>query len=656
MSPTEKPKRALQIAGGPVGIFWDMENCRIPKDVSPNDVAVNIRMILRLHPLISGTLISFTAYGDFNGFSRRHREACQRTGVKLVDVPNTHKDAADKAILVDLFLFALDHSPPSTILLISGDVDFANALHVLSQRGYTVIVAAPVSASVSPALRNAGHFLWDWPAVARGDTTISTKFDSFALPAEDEIWLVQPRDLDGFRKQVVRLLEAAGGSLSLIKIPLEYSKMYGPHSSLLQHGTEKLISLLGSMGDLVSVIGEGETRMVVLRQDEGKSISSKSVASDLSISRVKDEIQSVQSGDLEGLKKQVVRLLKEVGGSLQLVKFLEYLKMNGTYGRRQLRKLHKLLAKMGDVVTIVGEGENKVVVLRQVEHVGSSCSENNIDYCTSAAKDDAFHVQPGDLEGLKKRIVKLLRHLGGSLLLVKLPTEYARMYIQPLSLEDYGAENLNMLVDRIGDVITVRGEGKSRVMVLQQEEEGGSSSSCGAWIDCSTTAAEIKMPFTQPGDLEGLKKQMVRLLKEEGGSLPLVKLKPAYTKMYGVQLRLADYGGCKLGKLLETMGDVICVVGEGTDKVVVLLQGEEISFLMEKFRQEVEELLVCYYGRILLSDFVTIYEQRYRRVLDYERFSVAGLEGLVEKVSDIVVLEEDAGTGRKFLVLSSVSR
>jgi hypothetical protein len=37
-------------------------------------------------------------------FPRKLREGCQRTGVNLIDVPNGRKDAADKAILVDLFL------------------------------------------------------------------------------------------------------------------------------------------------------------------------------------------------------------------------------------------------------------------------------------------------------------------------------------------------------------------------------------------------------------------------------------------------------------------------------------------------------------------------------------------------------------------------
>ncbi|MCI22246.1 hypothetical protein A2U01_0043422, partial [Trifolium medium] len=54
-----------------------------------------------------------------------------------------------------MFLFALDNPPPSSIMLISGDVDFAPALHILGQRGYTIILVIPAGVGVSSALCNA---------------------------------------------------------------------------------------------------------------------------------------------------------------------------------------------------------------------------------------------------------------------------------------------------------------------------------------------------------------------------------------------------------------------------------------------------------------------------------------------------------------------
>ncbi|PSS19204.1 PAX-interacting protein [Actinidia chinensis var. chinensis] len=148
-------------------------------------------MALRVHPVIKGAVTMFSAYGDFNAFPRRLREGCQRTGVKLIDVPNGRKDAADKAILVDMFLFVLDNPSPYSIMLISGDVDFALALHILGQRGYTVILVIPSGVGVSSALSNAGRFVWDWPSVARGE--------GFVLPSRTSIPpCVGPAEIAGY--------------------------------------------------------------------------------------------------------------------------------------------------------------------------------------------------------------------------------------------------------------------------------------------------------------------------------------------------------------------------------------------------------------------------------------------------------------------------
>ncbi|MQM09562.1 hypothetical protein Taro_042437 [Colocasia esculenta] len=154
-------------------LVYQMENgfsvSSMPNGVQAENVAGNVRKALHMHPFITGAVTMFSAYGDFNAFSRRLREGCQRTGVKLVDVPNGRKFATDKAILVDMFLFALDNRPPASILLISGDADFSPALYVLGQRGYTVVVVVPAIYDVQSELSSAGRFLWDWPTVARGD-------------------------------------------------------------------------------------------------------------------------------------------------------------------------------------------------------------------------------------------------------------------------------------------------------------------------------------------------------------------------------------------------------------------------------------------------------------------------------------------------------
>ncbi|GLT47299.1 hypothetical protein SLA2020_210050 [Shorea laevis] len=269
-------ERPLIEGPGPIGILWDIENCPVPGDVSPDDVASNIRKALREHPLIEGAVTMFSAYGDFNCFTRRLREGCQRTGVKLIDVPNGRKDAADKAILLDMFLFVLDNPPPSSIMLISGDVDFAPALHSLSQRGYTVILGVPSGVSVSSALCSAGKFVWDWPSMARGEGFISP---SEAFMRARELTLAQPGDINGLKGQLVKLLKSSGGCLPFIRVPIEYQKMFRRPLCCSEFGAFKLVSLFKKMDDAMAIDGKGDKKFVYLRNwKAGTSTTSSSKA------------------------------------------------------------------------------------------------------------------------------------------------------------------------------------------------------------------------------------------------------------------------------------------------------------------------------------------------------------------------------------------
>ncbi|XP_022858369.1 uncharacterized protein LOC111379249 [Olea europaea var. sylvestris] len=215
------------------------------------------------HPTINGPVTMFSAYGDFSVFSRRLRKGCQSIGVKLVGVPN---DAAYKKILGDMFSFALENREPSSILLISGDRDFAPALHVLGQRGYTIILVIPLRVGVSSALSNAmmsdSTFECNDNLVSESMTSTSQsltctldKVSAGALASSDQndLTRVQRRDLNALRGQLVKLLELSGGCLPLIRLPVVYHKMYGRSLCVFEYGTSKLSRLLKKMDDLMTV-------------------------------------------------------------------------------------------------------------------------------------------------------------------------------------------------------------------------------------------------------------------------------------------------------------------------------------------------------------------------------------------------------------------
>ncbi|KZV37439.1 hypothetical protein F511_24846 [Dorcoceras hygrometricum] len=482
---------------GPVVILWDIENCPVPSDVRPEDVAGNIRMALRVHPVIDGAVTMFSAFGDFNAFPRRLREGCQRTGVKLIDVPNGRKDAADKAILVDMFLFALDNPPPSSIMLISGDVDFAPALHILGQRGYTIILVIPSGVGVSSALSNAGRFVWDWPSVARGE--------GFVPPKKT---LVTPR---------------------------------GEVTSFLM-GCQ--------INDLVD--GQNEEESIVYR----------------------------------GISK--------------------------SYNSREFSTPSQCLS----------EYCRNSVLPPQNPMTSKSCSLPNglndisINTVTSSGQSDLIWVQPGDLNGLKGQLVKLLELAGGGLPLTRLPSEYQKIYGRPLYVSEYGAMKLVSLLKKMGDVIAIEGKSQKKFVCLR-------NSKC----------------------------------RSVGGSPPLILARRDNKKAKGVQLDNTPVVMAGVGSSDEFSDDERVILGENDvaverEKSNLEMNGpcRIIDQSLDKFKYELQEILVSYSCRIFLGCFEQIYQQRYKRPLDYQTFGVNHLEELLEKMGDVVVLREEPVSKQKFLI------
>lgn len=458
---------------GPVAILWDIENCPVPSDVRPEDVAGNIRTALRVHPVIKGAVTMFSAYGDFNSFPRRLREGCQRTGVKLIDVPNGRKDAADKAILVDMFLFALDNPPPSSIMLISGDVDFAPALHILGQRGYTVILVIPSGVGVSSALSNAGRFVWDWPSVVRGDGFVPPT-RALHLPHG------RPNDISGY--------------------------FTGCHINDNQDGkNEEAVVCRGMSESYYNIVSQGS-----LSEYNSTSIPMPWFPS--------------------------------------------------------TSKSHSLPSGLNDVSSVPYNDES------------------------------TSWVQPGDLNGLKGQLIKLLELSEGCLPLNRVPSEYQKTFGRPLYVSEYGAVKLVDLFNKMADVISVEGKGHKRFVYLRNGRSA---------------------PSAPP---------LIRAWKEKKGK------KIQEENVYSIFTYAGSSDECS-----------------DDERVVV----EEINHQMkvlEQFKCELEEILVSYSCRIFLCWFEAIYQQRYKKPLDYQKFGVNGLEELFDRVRDVVVLHEEPGSKKKFLV------
>lgn len=461
----------------------------MPSDVRPEDVAGHIRMALRVHPVIGGAVTMFSAYGDFNAFPRRLREGCQRTGVKLIDVPNGRKDAADKAILIDMFLFALDNPPPSSIMLISGDVDFAPALHILGQRGYTVILAIPSRVGVSSALSNAGRFVWDWPTVARGE---------------------------GFMPQTKALIPPRGnaGEIAGLLVGCQINNYYdgeNEEESIVYRGISKGYCSTRDLSFVSQSPSENRNRPITMPSDPASSLS-------LSLLSGLDEVSSVTA---------------------------------------------------------------------------ASCKQNELTW-----------VQPRDLNDLKDQLVKLLELAGGSVPLIRLPAEYQKYYGKPLFVSEYGALKLAHLLKKMGDMIAIQGKGQKKFVCLSNSKLG---------------------PISAPVIL-------ARRDKKEIGS-----------REDNVDATAGS------GSSDEFSGDETVLVGGDSSNLEAVGQCVTVDQSLNKFKYELQEILVSYSCRIFLGSFESIYQQRYKKQLDYTSFGVNNLEELLEKASDVVLLQEEPISKSKYL-------
>ncbi|KAJ4490697.1 NYN domain-containing protein [Lentinula aciculospora] len=163
-----------------IAIFWDYENCSVPSNSSGYDIVRQIRNLA--HEFGSIRLLkAYTQLSDQAIHSPRSvilRSELQSSGVSITDCPhNNYKNVADQMIIVDMLAFAMDNpSGPdlTTIMLISGDRDFAYALSTLQLRRYNVVVVAPTTAHPSLRAQASRFFEWNTDILASAGKEVST--------------------------------------------------------------------------------------------------------------------------------------------------------------------------------------------------------------------------------------------------------------------------------------------------------------------------------------------------------------------------------------------------------------------------------------------------------------------------------------------------
>ncbi|XP_043489751.1 meiosis regulator and mRNA stability factor 1 isoform X1 [Polistes fuscatus] len=114
----------------PIGVFWDIENCHVPKGRS----AMAVTQVIRDKFFSGYREAEFIVVCDVQKENNHVMQELNDAQVNLIHVAATCKNAADEKLKQSIRRFADIHGSPAAIILISGDIDFAADLSDLRYR------------------------------------------------------------------------------------------------------------------------------------------------------------------------------------------------------------------------------------------------------------------------------------------------------------------------------------------------------------------------------------------------------------------------------------------------------------------------------------------------------------------------------------------
>ncbi|XP_069692388.1 meiosis regulator and mRNA stability factor 1 isoform X2 [Periplaneta americana] len=114
----------------PIGVFWDIENCQVPKGRS----ALAVAQVIRDKFFKGYREAEFLVVCDVKKENSQVIQELNDAQVNLIHVASTCKNAADEKLRQSIRRFADIHGSPAAIILISGDINFAADLNDLRHR------------------------------------------------------------------------------------------------------------------------------------------------------------------------------------------------------------------------------------------------------------------------------------------------------------------------------------------------------------------------------------------------------------------------------------------------------------------------------------------------------------------------------------------
>uniref|UniRef100_A0A1B6DPC6 HTH OST-type domain-containing protein n=1 Tax=Clastoptera arizonana TaxID=38151 RepID=A0A1B6DPC6_9HEMI len=123
----QSDESSLRNVPPPIGVFWDIENCQIPRGRS----AVTVAQAIRDEFFCGYREVEFVVVCDVKKETPQVVQDLDDAQVNIIHVEAKSKNAADEKLRQSIRKFADIHKSPSAVILISGDVNFAPDLNYL---------------------------------------------------------------------------------------------------------------------------------------------------------------------------------------------------------------------------------------------------------------------------------------------------------------------------------------------------------------------------------------------------------------------------------------------------------------------------------------------------------------------------------------------
>ncbi|XP_078612171.1 meiosis regulator and mRNA stability factor 1-like [Branchiostoma floridae x Branchiostoma japonicum] len=137
----------------PIGVFWDIENCQVPS----GKTAMGIVQKIRTDFFAGHKEAEFMCVCDISKESREVIQELNNAQVTVVHINATAKNAADDKLRQSIRRFADTYTKPATVILVSGDVNFASELSDLRHRHKFRIILLHTRHAQEALLHHAHH-------------------------------------------------------------------------------------------------------------------------------------------------------------------------------------------------------------------------------------------------------------------------------------------------------------------------------------------------------------------------------------------------------------------------------------------------------------------------------------------------------------------